>query len=51
MPAALCTEQHYPKFYMQNGLLCYDGYHFITYRHDSQNPHSLSHNSAATVPG
>ncbi len=32
-----------------DGLVRYDGYHFTSYRHDPENPHSLSHNAVTSL--
>ena len=33
----------------KDGLARWDGYHFVTYRHDPENPESLSHNRVLNV--
>ncbi len=34
----------------QDGLNRYDGYEFMVYRHDPQDPHSLSDNQITSTP-
>jgi len=36
-------------FGTKNGLSRYDGYNFILFRHDPENPHSLSHNHITSI--
>jgi ligand-binding sensor domain-containing protein len=43
--SVLQDQQGFMWFATENGLVRYDGYNFTVYRHDINNPNSLSHNN------